>query len=106
MSKRMKLVGAVSVIAAPGLLVLTAGPSQSATAMPTCPTTASLTMSGNQTSYINKPNTNQTWNLTGAVWNSAPTSAHYYPVRSDALTKGCIIGGSVDGGVPKSATRD
>ena len=106
MSKRMKLVGAVSVIAAPVLLVLTAGPSQSATAMPTCPASASLTMSGNQTSYINKPNTNQTWNLTGAVWNSAPTSAHYYPVRSDAFTKGCIVGGSVDGGVPKSATRD
>jgi hypothetical protein len=106
MSKRMKLVGAVSVIAAPGLLVLTAGPSHSATAMPSCPTTATLSKTGSQTSYINKPNTNLTWNLTGAVWNSTPTSAHYYPVRSDAFTKGCIVGGSVDGGVPRAATRD
>lgn len=106
MSKRMKLVGAVSVLAAPVLLVVTAGPSQSATAMPTCPTTAALTKTGTQTGYINQTNTNQTWNLTGAVWNSTPSSAHYYPVRSDAFTKGCIIGGSVDGRVPRSATRD
>ena len=106
MSKRMKLVGAASVIAAPVLLVLTAGPSQSATAMPTCPTTATLTKAGAQTSYINQTNTNQTWNLTGAVWNGTPSSAHYYPVRSDAFTKGCIIGGSVDGRVPQTATRD
>ena len=106
MSKRMKLVGAVSVLAAPVLLVLTAGPSQSATAMPSCPSTATLTKAGSQTSYINQTNTNQTWNLTGAVWSGTPTSAHYYPVRSDAFTRGCIIGGSVDGGVPKTATRD
>ena len=106
MSKRMKLVGAASVLAAPVLLVLTAGPSQSATATPTCPATATLTKAGIQTSYINQTNTNQTWNLTGAVWNGTPSSAHYYPVRSDAFTKGCIIGGSVDGRVPQTATRD
>ena len=106
MSKRMKLVAAVSMVATPGLLVLTAGPSESATAMPSCPATATLSKTGSQTGYINKPSTNQTWNLTGAVWNSTPTSDHYYPVRSDAFTKGCIVGGSVDGRVPKAATRD
>ena len=106
MSKRTKLVAAVSVLSAPVLMVLTAGPSQSATTMPSCPTTASLTKAGSQSSYINQTNSNQTWNLTGAVWSGTPSSAHYYPVRSDAFTKGCIIGGSVDGGVPKTATRD
>jgi len=93
MSKRMKLVAAVSVLAAPGLLVLTAGPSQSATTVPTCPATSLTKTAGSQSGYINQTNNNQTWNLTGAVWNSTPTSSHYYPVRSDAFTKGCIIGG-------------
>ena len=106
MSKRMKLVAAVSVLAAPGLLVLTAGPSQSATTVPTCPATSLTKTAGTQSGYINQTNNNQTWNLTGAVWNSTPTSSHYYPVRSDAFTKGCIIGGSVDGRVPQTATRD
>ena len=106
MSKRMKLVAAVSVLAAPGLLVLTAGPSQSATTVPTCPATSFTKTAGSQSGYINQTNNNQTWNLTGAVWNSTPTSSHYYPVRSDAFTKGCIIGGSVDGRVPQTATRD
>jgi hypothetical protein len=106
MSRRRTLAALAVLTMAPALVGLSATESTGATTLPTCPTTASLTKAGIQTTAVNQTNNNQTWNLTGAVWNSTPKSAHYYPVRSDALTKGCIIGGSVDGAVPKSATRD
>jgi hypothetical protein len=105
MSKRTKLVGAVTMLAAPVLLVLTAGQSVSATTMPSCPATT-LTKTGNQTSAVNRAATNATWNLTGAVWDKVAPSPIKYPVRSDAWTKGCVVGARINGDVPRSATRD
>ena len=66
MSQRAKPLGAVGVLVAPVLLLLTAGQSDGAATMPSCPATK-LTRTGNQTSQLNRSATDSTWNLTGTV---------------------------------------
>ena len=106
MSRRKTTFAALAVATmAPVLVGLTATESTGATTVPTCPT-ASLTRTGNQTTAVNQTSNAQTWKLTGAVWNNTASKRIDYPVRSDAVTKACIIGDSVDGAVPRTATRD
>lgn len=84
-----------------GLLAVFA-PAAQAVTLPTCPTTT-LTKTGTQTSQVNQVDKAATWNLTGAVWDKINSD---YPVRSDAVTRGCVNGGTVHGRIPHSATRD
>ena len=93
MTQRAALLAA-AVLAAPFLVVLSAGPSSSlassATGLPACPPTQ-LTRTGSQTTAVE-----------GAA-TDAPIS---YPIRSEAWTRGCIVGAQVNGNVPEAATRD
>ena len=77
---------------------------EAATAATNPPVTFRLT--GPQNQAINAPNNGGTWDLTGASWNENAPDPIAYPIRSDALTKGAIVGGEVFGNVPKAWTRD
>ena len=109
MPRRKYLGGLTAVLVAPLLGGLAVEPSVAvttgATTLPTCPATT-LTKTGNQTSAVSGTNNGGTWDLTGAVWDEVAPSPIAYPVRSDAWTKGCLIGARVNGNVPKDATRD
>ncbi len=105
MARRTTLSALATVLVAPVLLVVTADASTSAPTMPTCPSTR-LTKTGTQSTAVNQTNNGGTWNLTGAVWDKVAPSPIAYPVRSDAWTRGCLVGATVYGDVPKSATRD
>jgi len=82
----------------------TRDPEATAVSSSSCPA-VTLTRTGLQQFGIYAGNDRGTWKLTGAVWKDAPLPVEY-PIRSEAWTKGCIIGGSVDGDVPRSWTRD
>lgn len=73
------------------------------TAGPACPATK-LVRTGTQTTGIDQGNTDGTWNLTGASW--ANGSGGDYPIRSESWTRGCILGGSYNGRIPRFTTRD
>jgi hypothetical protein len=124
MSRRAVLLAATA-LAAPVLVVVTAGPSSShpsrpaggvpqrstsatsagASGLPACPP-SQLTLTGNQTTAVDLPATDATWDLRGAVWDHVAPAPIQYPVRSDAWTRGCIVGAQVNGNVPEGATRD
>ncbi|HET6624785.1 MAG TPA: hypothetical protein VFG63_00210 [Nocardioidaceae bacterium] len=104
-------------------LVLGAGPASALLAAPsTVPTSARLSartsidpprcpavtkrVSGARHQGINATNRGGTWELRGAVWRENTPDPIEYPVRSEAWTRGCIIGGAVFGSVPKRWTRD
>ena len=93
------LVRAVAVAVLLGGLLST-GPSLAATPPVT------LTLTGNQTQGLRADNNGGTWDLRGAVWNENAPDPIAYPIRSDAWTKGAILGGTVYGNIPKSWTRD
>lgn len=65
-----------------------------------------LTLTGNQTQGVRADNNGGTWDLRGAVWNENAPDPIAYPIRSDAWTKGAILGGTVYGNIPKTWTRD
>ncbi len=73
--------------------------------MPVCPTTQ-LARTGSQTTPVEGAAGDATWDLSGAVWDRVAPDPILYPVRSEAWTRGCIIGGRVNGDVPEGATRD
>ncbi|MEO5709632.1 MAG: hypothetical protein ABIQ59_07410 [Nocardioidaceae bacterium] len=104
MPRPLKLI-LIAALAAPALLVMTAGESTGAAGVPTCPA-STLTRTGAQKTAVNQVNNAGTWNLTGAVWDKVGPSPITYPVRSDAWTKGCLIGARINGDVARSATRD
>ncbi len=80
-------------------------PAIGAAGLPACPTT-SLTRTGSQTTAVDAAATDATWDLRGAVWDHVAPAPISYPIRSDAWTRGCIVGGQVNGNVPEAATRD
>jgi hypothetical protein len=65
-----------------------------------------LTVTGSQTQGVRADNNGGTWDLRGAVWNENAPDPLAYPIRSDAWTKGAILGGTVFGNIPKTWTRD
>lgn len=67
---------------------------------PGCPATT-VTRTGPQGAGLYRDNRGGSWDLSGAVWTGVP-----YPIRSERWTRGCLKGGEVDGGVPRTATRD
>ena len=71
----------------------------------TCPP-VSLTRTGDQHSAVYRDNNNGTWDLRGAVWDENTPDPIDYPVRSDEWTKGCVIGGTILGNIPRSWTRE
>lgn len=81
-------------------------PSAEAVLLPSCPSTISATRVGSQTTAVHQDNDQGTWDLTGAVWDENAPDPIAYPVRSDSWTKGCLLGGTVLGNIPKSWTRD
>jgi hypothetical protein len=124
MSRRPALLAAVAV-AAPVLAVLAVSPASSDTTsratsppapaapsgaanadlMPACPG-ARLARAGAQTTAVEGAATDTTWDLTGAAWDNVAPDPILYPVRSEAWTRGCIVGAHVEGNVPEGATRD
>ena len=115
MSTRAALV-AGAVLAAPSLVVLSAGPASSRPSSPpagsssvpsvaACPATQ-VTRTGAQSTPVEGAATDATWDLRGAVWDKVAPAPILYPVRSEAWTRGCIVGGQVNGDVPEGATRD
>ena len=108
MTRQVALLAA-AILAAPASVVLTAGPSSShassAAGLPACPPTQ-LTRTGSQTTAVDAAATDATWDLRGAVWDHVAPSPIGYPIRSDAWTRGCIVGAQVNGNVPEAATRD
>lgn len=68
-----------------------------------CPSTT-LTRTGAQTTGVYQNNTDGTWNLGSASWTKG--AGGNYPIRSEAWTRGCIVGGSYQGPIPRAATRD
>src|SRR5215216_2310273 len=97
----------LATLAAAIALVLTAAvvPSvQSAADTATgCPS-VTLSRTEAQSSGIQADNTEGTWDLTGASWSNHVGGD--YPVRSEAWVRGCLVGGSVVGPIPRTATRD
>ena len=73
--------------------------------VPTCPA-VSLTRVGERHSAVEATNNGGTWDLTRAVWDENAPDPIEYPVRSDAWTKGCVLGGTIYGNIPRHATRD
>jgi hypothetical protein len=73
--------------------------------MPRCPG-AQLARAGAQTAAVEGSATDATWDLTDAAWNNVAPDPIPYPVRSEAWTRGCILGAHVEGNVPEGATRD
>ena len=59
--------------------------------VPTCPA-VSLTRVGERHSAVEATNNGGTWDLTRAVWDENAPDPIEYPVRSDAWTKGCVLG--------------
>ena len=90
---------ALATVVVAGALVLA---QQSTSAAHACPAT-SLTRTGAQSTGINQSDTDGAWNLREAVWNRTGVT---YPIRSESWTRGCISGGTVNGDIPRSATRD
>ena len=87
------------------LALLVSTPSGAATStIPECPPVAK-TATGNQSSAINATNSGGTWNLDGAVWSNVPDPI-VFPIQSESWTRGCIVGGTVDGNTPRDWTRD
>jgi hypothetical protein len=85
------------------VLVVTGSTSaQAAVTVPTCPST-SLTRTGTQSSALSGALDKRTWDLNGATWSG---SSRYADVSADPTTAGCIDGGSTDGGIAATATRD
>jgi len=78
---------------------------QTSAAVTDCPP-ATRTVTGSQTAAVYADNTDGTWDLTGAVWDENAPAPITYPTRSDHWTRGCILGGTVNGNVPKDWTRD
>ena len=70
-----------------------------------CPA-VSLTRTGSQDQALEADNDRGTWDLRGAVWDENTPSPIEYPVRSEAWTKGCILGGTINGDIPRRWTRD
>jgi hypothetical protein len=109
MSSRVRAGVAGLVVAALLLTACSAAPGRhevaTTVAAPSCPA-VSLTRTGYQHSAIDAANDHRTWKLVGAVWDENAPDPLEYPIRSDAWTRGCIIGGTVNGDVPKSWTRD
>jgi len=92
-----------AIMAALALLVAGSAVVPAATATtPVCPATT-VTRTGAQSSAFYQANNGGTWDLTGAVWT---LTGGDYPVRSEAWTQGCILGGSVFGRIARTATRD
>jgi hypothetical protein len=122
MSQRIVLL-TTTVLVAPALLVVTAGPSSTqerraagtaqrpapdstgAARLPACPRTQ-LTRTGSQTTAVEGVAQDATWDLRGAVWDHVAPTPIGYPIRSEAWTRGCIVGARVYGNVPEAATRD
>jgi hypothetical protein len=84
-----------------GVLVGVAPPAYATITVPTCPATT-LTRTGAQTAAVTGANAGK-WDLTGASWSS---TSNYTDVNSDPTTGGCVVGGSTDGGISATATRD
>jgi len=102
--RRVAGIGAgLLLVLAPLALVAAAQPPSAAA--PTCPP-VSKTRSGEQHRAIDATNDRHSWNLSRAVWDRVAPEPIGYPVRSDAWTKGCIIGGQVVGDIPRRWTRD
>ena len=83
-------------------------PGTTTIAFPSCPATT-VTLSGDQTAVLSQTSTNETWDLTGAVWNLNTPETLQYPIRSDAMTQGCIIGATTHGNIAHTgacSTRD
>ena len=91
------------ILALTGLAIVVT-PAQAAITPPGCPA-VSLTRDGTNPAGINQTNNRGTWDLRGAVWNNSPDPLTY-PVRSESWTNGCILGGRVEGNVPRTLTRD
>lgn len=75
-------------------------PSATTITLPRCPPTT-LTRDGPQSRALYRDNLGGTWDLRGGSWRGAG-----YPIRADAWTRGCVVGGEVQGSVPPAATRD
>jgi hypothetical protein len=75
------------------------------TLLPGCPA-VSKRVTGEQTRGVGGANHSRTWDLKGAVWNRNAPRPIVVPVRSGAWTRGCVVGGRVNGTVPRDWTRD
>jgi hypothetical protein len=73
--------------------------------VPTCPA-VSLSRTGSRHAAVDATNDRGTWDLRGAVWAENAPDPIDYPVRSDAWTQGCVIGGTIHGNIPRRSTRD
>jgi len=111
MSARVALL-ATAVLAVPSWVVLTTAPSSgrpagpaSVAAMAACPP-VQVTRTGAQSTPVEGAASDATWDLRGAVWDRVAPDPILYPVRSEAWTRGCIVGAQVNGDVPEGATRD
>lgn len=100
MKLRVWLIGLLSLFVVVGGAVLYVAPAQAVT----CPA-VTKTLTGTQTSGVSASNNGGTWDFTTAVWNNSPYPVEY-PVRSESWTKGCLYGGTVNGNIPRSQTRD
>lgn len=90
---------------APLLLVLQPEEATAASSLPSCPSVKKR-VGGSMSSGIDATNRRATWNLRRAVWKDNAPNRIEYPIRSDAWTRGCLIGGRVHGNVPRRWTRD
>lgn len=72
-------------------------------AFPSCPATT-LTLSGSQTAQAYQDSTNETWDLSAASWDGNTPETLQYPIRSDAMTKGCILGATTHGNIAHTGT--
>lgn len=110
MSRRRTALGALAMLALPVLVGGCSGDRGEAAPRTddttrTCPT-VKLSRTGDQRSGLHADNEDGTWRLTGARWHRNAPSPLSYPVRSDAWTRGCVLGGRVVGNVPRTWTRD
>ena len=123
MTRQVALLAA-AILAAPASVVLTAGPSSShpyddpgssrpstevsasaASALPACPPTQ-LTRTGSQTHRRRRSGHGRDVGPQGRRVGPRAPAPIGYPIRSDAWTRGCIVGAQVNGNVPEEATRD
>lgn len=99
----------VSVVAALPVLALSScsrvETPRSATTASTCGP-VSVTRSGSEATAVYADNNGHTWDLSGAVWEDNAPDPIVYPIRSDAWTMGCVIGGAIYGDIPRRWTRD
>jgi hypothetical protein len=99
--RRAIFAAAAAGIAASGIFFMTE--QSSGAEASTCPSTT-LTRTGVQTAGVYRDNNGGSWNLAGASW--ANGAGGNYPIRSEAWTRGCVVGGSFTGRIPRTATRD